>query len=283
MPRAATLPSARFRPAVLAALLLALAGCSAPAARAPTAPEPPGHRVAGYLPPDAVPDSLLLVPAPPQAGSAAAALDDTVNREALALRGSARWQQASRDAELGFPAGAQQFSCALGIDIDPAQTPHLYQLLSRVRADAGAATRTAKQRYQRPRPFMVNHQPTCTPDDEAGLRGNGSYPSGHTSIGWAWALVLSEIDPANADRLLARGRNYGESRLVCNVHWQSDVLQGRFMGAAAVARLHGSAEFRRDLEAARSEIAAARAGGLKPSRDCAAEAAALQVRPASAL
>src|SRR2546427_11066536 len=85
---------------------------------------------------------------------------------------------------------------------------------------------------------MVNGEPTCSPKDEEGLRKNGSYPSGHTSIGWAWALILSEIVPDRADAIQARGRNYGESRLVCNVHWQSDILEGRFMGAAAVARLH---------------------------------------------
>ena len=38
-------------------------------------------------------------------------------------------------------------------------------------------------RYQRARPFVENGAPTCTPEDEADLRGNGSYPSGHTAIG----------------------------------------------------------------------------------------------------
>ena len=98
---------------------------------------------------------------------------------------------------------------------------------------------------------MVNGEPTCSPKDEDGLRKNGSYPSGHTSIGWAWALILSEIAPDRADAIQARGRNYGESRLVCNVHWQSDILEGRFMGAAAVARLHDNAAFNKDLLAAR--------------------------------
>ncbi|HBP04833.1 MAG TPA: phosphatase, partial [Stenotrophomonas sp.] len=119
--------------------------------------------------------------------------------------------------------------------------------------------------------------------DEEGLRKNGSYPSGHTSIGWAWALILSEIAPDRADAIQARGRNYGESRLVCNVHWQSDILEGRFMGAAAVARLHDNAAFNKDLLAARKEIAAARKAGLHSSRDCAAEEAVLKVRPQSAL
>src|SRR5690606_25668698 len=116
-----------------------------------------------------------------------------------------------------FPEGANQFSCAIGLDVDAQRTPALYRLLERSRIDASAATRTAKKHHQRPRPFMVNGEATCTPEDEAGLRGNGSYPSGHTSIGWAWALLLSQIAPDRADAIIARGRNYGESRLMCNV------------------------------------------------------------------
>jgi acid phosphatase (class A) len=194
-------------------------------------------KAVGYLDKSAVPASLDLVPAPPAAGSAALALDEQVSREARALRGSPRFAQAGVDAELGFPEGANHFSCAADIDVDAVKTPALYRLLERSRIDASAATKAAKNHYQRPRPFMVNGEPTCSPKDEDGLRKNGSYPSGHTSIGWAWALILSEIAPDRADAIQARGRNYGESRLVCNVHWQSDILEGRFMGAAAVARL----------------------------------------------
>jgi len=70
------------------------------------------------------------------------------------------------------------------------------------------------------------------------LEKDGSYPSGHSAVGWAWALILSEISPAQTDAILARGRVFGESRNVCNVHWHSDVVQGRSMGASTVARLH---------------------------------------------
>jgi acid phosphatase (class A) len=113
------------------------------------------------------------------------------------------------------------------------------------------------------------------PQDEARLRTNGSYPSGHATIGWIWALVLAEVDPVHANVILARGRSYGESRLVCNVHWQSDIIEGRFLGAAVVSQEQGVAEFRADVEAARRELADARAKQLTPSRDCAAEAEAL--------
>lgn len=45
------------------------------------------------------------------------------------------------------------------------------------------------------------------------------------------------------DALLARGREFGKSRIACNVHWQSDVNWGSFMGAATVTRLHADAGF----------------------------------------
>jgi len=122
---------------------------------------------------------------------------------------------------------------------------------------------------------MLNGEPVCTPEEVEGLRKDGSYPSGHTAIGWAWALILTEIAPDRADAILARGRAFGESRNICNVHWHSDVLEGRFMGAAAVARLHADPAFRAEIEAAKAEVASVRAKGLKPTRDCRAEADAL--------
>ena len=81
---------------------------------------------------------------------------------------------------------------------------------------------------------------------------------------------------------MARGRSFGRSRIVCNVHWESDVLEGRFVGAATVARLHADPAFEADLAAARQELADVRAKGLAPTRDCAAEAAALALDPPTA-
>jgi len=72
--------------------------------------------------------------------------------------------------------GAGTFSCALGIPITEKGTPHLYMLLRRTLADAGLSTYTAKNNYQRKRPFMANKEPTCTPDKEAHLMKDGSYP-----------------------------------------------------------------------------------------------------------
>jgi acid phosphatase (class A) len=183
------------------------------------------------------------------------------------------------DADLKFPWAAGDFSCALGAPVTEEDTPRLYVMLKRMMTDAGAATGAAKDKYQHARPFMLEGQPTCTPQDEKALRENGSYPSGHTSIGWAWALVLAETSPVQSNAILARGRAFGESRLVCNVHWDSDVMEGLFIGAATVARLHAEPAFLADLEAAKSELKAARAKNLPPQRDCKFEADALSQTP----
>jgi acid phosphatase (class A) len=253
------------------------AGCAGLETQSKPAAVPEIHPgiLAGYLPSEVLPNSLVLIPPPPAEGSAAFALDEEVNRKSLALRSTPRWELATEDANLMFPQAAGTFSCALNAPISEQDTPHLYMLLRRTLADAGLSTYTAKNKYQRKRPFMKNKEPTCTPDEEAHLMKDGSYPSGHTAIGWAWALILCEIAPDRADAILARGRAFGESRNICNVHWHSDVVEGRFMGAAAVARLQADLAFRAEIEAAKAELAAVRAKGLKPMRDCQAEADAL--------
>jgi acid phosphatase (class A) len=229
----------------------------------------------GYLAPEDAPDSASLLPPPPAEGSAGSELDREASDAALLLRGTPRWDLAADDAVADFPAAAATFSCAVDLPLTPQQTPNVYMLLRRSMTDAGRATAGAKDRYDRDRPFEVNRKPICTPRDRDFLRDNGSYPSGHAAAGWAWALILAELAPDRADAILARGLAYSESRVVCNVHWASDAAAGRVMGAALVARLHGDPVFRAQLDKARAEIAALRAGGSHSTRDCAAEASAL--------
>jgi len=220
--------------------------------------------VEGYLPPSSLPNSLELLPAPPKPGSTAYALDVETAEATFPLQGTPRWDLAARDADLHFPAAASIYSCALGVPISKEETPRLYTLLHRVLTDAGLATYQAKNHYQRARPFTVNNQPICTPEDEKGLRNDGSYPSGHTAAGWAWALVLSEVAPERRDQLLVRGIEYGKSRSICNVHWISDVQAGQTIGSAAVAQLHTDPVFRADLRAAALEVKALRDQGQTP-------------------
>ena len=233
----------------------------------------------GYLPEDELLDSAAFVLPAPNAGSARQALDTAWAQRMRPLRGGPRWDMAIRDADLSFPAAVDAFSCALGFEITEAETPALYLLLWRSLTDIGLSSYSAKNAYQRERPFMVADTPVCTPEDEEDLRGDGSYPSGHTAIGWGWALILAELVPDRAEAILGRGRAYGESRNVCNVHWYSDVVAGRLVGAAAVARLHADEDFVAAMDSAAAEVASLRAGAPAVDNDCALEASLLEAMP----
>jgi len=239
---------------------------------------PPGF-VAGYLAKEALPDSLTLLPPPPATGSAAQARDEEAAKTALALNGTPRWNLATQDADISFPNVAGTFSCALDAPVTEADTPHLYVLLRRSMTDAGLATFAAKEAYQRLRPFQVNNQPICSPESKKRLEDNGAYPSGHASLGWAWALILSEIAPERTNAILARGSAFGDSRSICNVHWESDVAGGRLIGAGVVARLHAEPAFLAELAAARAELVAVRTKKLGATRNCMAEAEAMAIHP----
>jgi acid phosphatase (class A) len=193
-------------------------------------------------------------------------------RAAVELRGTPRWEQAKLDADLFVPAATATMSCAAGFAIGAEATPAIEKLLRRAAADLGMSGSGAKRKYQRPRPFMANREPSCTPNWEPLLRQDGSYPSGHSSVGYGWGLILAEIVPARASRLVARGSAYGDSRRVCNVHWLSDVEAGRSTAAATVALLHSDPAFQQDLAAAKAEAAWMKDA---PKPDCARENAAL--------
>ena len=229
----------------------------------------------GYLALTNLPNSLALIPPPPAPGSAAFAHDVEVARNTFALRDTPRFALAASDFDLKTPHFVEVFSCALNTQITKENAPYLYNLLSRAFTDIGLSTYAAKNYYQRTRPFQQNGEPMAVPEARAFLEKDPAYPSGHTALGWGFALILSELAPDRDNEILARGRAFGESRIVCNHHWYSDVVWGRFMGAATVARLHADPTFLADLEAAKAEFAALRAKGVPPTGDCQAEAAAL--------
>ncbi|MBO9518615.1 MAG: phosphatase PAP2 family protein [Porphyrobacter sp.] len=233
-----------------------------------------GQLPPGYLPREALPDSLALLPPPPAAGSAAMERDEQAREATIPIRNTPRWNLAASDANLKFPHAGELFSCAAGIPISPETTPKLYALLGRMLIDVGLSTYKAKTHYNRTRPFVSHNEGTCYPPDEELLRHDGSYPSGHSAAGWGWALVLAELVPDKADAILQRGRDFGQSRVICDAHWQSDVDAGRVIASGTVARLHADPGFQADLAAVRQEIAS-----LSPvtqaSTQCEAEAAVL--------
>ncbi|WP_411755496.1 acid phosphatase [Serratia sp. (in: enterobacteria)] len=199
-------------------------------------------------------DSLSLLPPPPAVDSIDFLNDKAQYDVGKLLRSTPRGKQAYNDAQIRGDGVPMAFFNAFGMEITRQKTPELYRLITKMLEDTGdLATRSAKQHYMRTRPFAFYHQATCRPEEEGVLSTNGSYPSGHTSIGWATALVLAEINPVRQGEILKRGYEMGQSRVICGYHWQSDVTAGRLVAAAIVARLHAEPAFVDQLQKAKAE------------------------------
>lgn len=208
-----------------------------------------------YLKEDQAPNSLLLLPPPPAYNSIDFLRDKALYDWGKSMRNTDRGHQAYLDADSSKDNVTKQFSPSFGFDISINTTPEIYQLITTMKEDAGdLATRSAKNYYNRIRPFSFFHEPTCRPEDEKTLSTNGSYPSGHTTMGFAISLVLAEINPQRQNEILKRGYEIGESRVICGYHWQSDVDAAKVMAAAVVAQLHTNPAFNQQLDKAKAEF-----------------------------
>ena len=262
----------------LAATAPALAQTPAPA-RTPTAEAPgasapglmavqPGvARLSPYLE-GHEPDTVAILPPPPKDGSLIEQADFAAFVATRKLAGTPRWDLAALDAVDYFHG----FGCILGVTLTPEGAPKTVALLRRALGDAKAVTDVPKDRYQRRRPLYGNAQPICVESQREGLLKSASYPSGHATAGWTIGLILAEAAPDARDALLVRARAFGESRVVCGVHFPSDIEAGRTNGASLVAALHGDPAFRADLDAAREELKTLRGASPAPTGgQCAAE------------
>ncbi|KSB87282.1 acid phosphatase [Caulobacter vibrioides] len=262
--------SLAFAAAPISAALL-LAAC------APLSGQAPGHSQArtyaqaggsttwtkppkGYLTLAEPFDAPGIVGPPPAPDSPRGKADRAAYDDTRKLAGTPAWDKAIADADLSGANGFKSFSCAAKVTISPEKTPNLANLLLRMTDDAGTIYRPAKQAFSRPRPPVGNSKPICVPR-EKWIETEGSYPSGHALIGWSWGLVLAELVPDRAAQLTARGREFGDSRVICGVHFPSDLEAGRLLGGVMVSRLHADPAFVADLEKAKAEIAASRAEG----------------------
>lgn len=254
-----------------AAAILTMAGTASFAA---------GTDYGGYLMSGEFNVTTVLGPAP-RPGDPRYKADRKIFLATRRFAGSPRWDLAANDADTSVPALLRNFSCSVGVELTPANSPRLVAVARRAAIDTSYQTRIAKEAYKRRRPYVIDRGAVCQPPselyDKKAQRMTYDYPSGHTTLGWTWAVVLSSIAPDRAQQILERGRAYGDSRLVCGVHNQSAVEAGFLSASATMVLVASKPEYQSDLVEARAELAGLRASA-PPAQDCATEFALLQQR-----
>ena len=128
--------------------------------------------------------------------------------------------------------------------------PKAERFFHRVLLDSVLVVDTGKDYWERPRPYVVDTNLVDGPPEKF----SGSYPSGHSTLGTVFSLILCEIFPEKAEAILAKGREIGWHRVILGKHYPTDIYAGRVLGQRIVQEMQKNRQFRHDLREARNEI-----------------------------
>lgn len=245
---------------LLATLIAAPVLAQAPAV-SPTSPMTAGMAKLppGYLTGKPPVDILKLLPAPPVPGSAQGVADRAAYAASAAGINGPEWVAAVQQLSPSSPDFMAALSCAVGTRLSLQATPATMTMVARAGVDIIPPMVASKEHYARPRPFTTDKGAACDPisQDGIGARLGWSYPSGHSGIGWLWALILADAAPTHAGAIRAFGQATGDLRVACRVHWLSDVSNGRILATSVYQRIAAEPEYQADLARAVAELAAA--------------------------
>ena len=141
---------------------------------------------------------------------------------------------------------------AFGLEVTETNTPEIWKLLETSLATTDPMRKETKAFYKRQRPFE-RYDDSMPSHEEDELRGEGSYPSGHSLRGWGISLLLAQIAPERAEQVFKRGWDYCNSRVIVGAHWQSDVDNSRTAASIGFCALQGSEEFIAQMKKAQIE------------------------------
>jgi acid phosphatase (class A) len=190
-------------------------------------------------------DSVLLLPPAPIHGSAEEVADLASVRAVFNGRTEAQKSRAIKSSGLAFAL----FQPAVGAAFELDTLPKTKALLEKVKREIGPVIDASKNHFKRLRPYQL--------DDHLVLGAaepSFSYPSGHSTRGTVYSLVIAELFPEKKEAIFEIGRDIGWDRVLIGKHFPTDVYAGRVLGYAIVRELHSSTLFQHDLEQAMTEI-----------------------------
>lgn len=191
-------------------------------------------------------DLTQYLPAPPADDSAQTKAELKELLEIQATRTPEQEKAAIADAE----ENVWRFADVMGPDFDAAKLPKTAALFERIVATEDVVDDHAKKAFNRPRPYMLDEQihPLLKKSK------SGSWPSGHSTIGYLMATVLGEMVPEKRNELFTRAAGYAENRLVAGFHYRSDTVMSRTGAALIAQKMAEQPDFKTEFDAAKAEL-----------------------------
>lgn len=211
----------------------------------------PAWAESGFLSPTKF-DPATLLPPPPADGSDRQVAELAELHRIEVARTPQAFAKAGAD---GKNETVTMFAETLGPSFDIAKLPATAKLFSRIGADEESISKKFKTYFHRTRPYSVDgtlHR--CA--NKPGKSTQTSYPSGHATVAYAMGAVLAKLLPPHAGAILARSSEFAENRLICGVHYRSDIEAGHVLGILIAERLEEDPEFRAEFNASKAELRA---------------------------
>ena len=194
-------------------------------------------------------DPSLLLPPPPADGSDTQKAELAELDQVQATMSAADFARATTDND---NETASMYQIVLGPSFDLAKLPATAHLFDDVIHEEKAAAKAAKIYFHRARPYVFDTGlKTCEKPD---ADPHNSYPSGHATMAFSTGVVLAALMPAKAQIILARAADYAHERLVCGVHFRSDIVAGQVLGTTVAVQLLANKDFRAEFDAAAAEL-----------------------------
>lgn len=207
----------------------------------------PSNHATYYIDPQTLHLDLILSP-PPATESAVTAAELAELHRIETTRTPAQIAQAQTDDR---EEDIFLFKSVMGPGFTAEALPVTALLSAHVRKDESSAGSPLKNIYRRPRPYQTDStlHPVCPLNP-----GPTSYPSGHSLSGYLLAFTLVQLVPEKREQIFERADEYVHNRLVCGVHYASDIEASRRVAYAIFGSMAASPNFQRDLAAAREEM-----------------------------
>jgi acid phosphatase (class A) len=193
------------------------------------------------------PDGVELLPPPPVPGSAEQDADMATARSVFHARTEAERKRAIMDSGLSFSL----FAAAIGPDFDLEKLPKTKAMLENVKKDVQDPINQSKNYYQRKRPYQLDESLELGQPEPS-----FSYPSGHSTRGTVYAMLIAELFPEKKEPILTIGRDIGWDRVLIGKHFPTDIYAGRVLARAIVREMKKSPAFQHDFAEAKAEVEA---------------------------
>ena len=143
-----------------------------------------------------------------------------------------------------------RFADLIGPEFKPENLPFATVFFERVSSDSEEAVAVAKAYFNRPRPFVLDHDVRPI----VGRSPSPCYPGGHATFAYVNAILLAYMLPEKGAAIFGRARRFARNREIGGVHYPTDTEAGLISASVIDNVVLHEPRFLTDFARSRAEV-----------------------------